>query len=91
MIYGIIRRMKNAMILLAAAMAAAASVDAAPKPEISWSIMHPTAIDIAYMKRVVEKAAAYVIVSSLASLLVSLIVPLPALRGSICNWLDFQS
>jgi len=47
------------MILLAAAMAAAVSVDAAPKPEISWSIMHPTAIDIAYMKRVVEKAAAY--------------------------------
>ena len=47
------------MILLAAAMAAAASADAAPKPEISWSIMHPTAIDIAYMKRVVDKAAAY--------------------------------
>ena len=50
--------MKNAMLLLAAAMAAAASVDAAAKPEISWSIMHPTAIDIAYMKRVVDKAAA---------------------------------
>ena len=47
------------MILLAAAMAAAASVDAAPKPEISWSIMHPTAIDIAYMQRVVAKAAEY--------------------------------
>ena len=33
------------MILLAAAMATAASVDAAAKPEISWSVMHPTAID----------------------------------------------
>ena len=46
-IYGIIRRMKNAMLLLAGTMAAAVSVDAAAKPEISWSIMHPTAIDIA--------------------------------------------
>lgn len=32
---------------------------AAAQPEISWSIMHPTAIDIAYMKRVVGKAAEY--------------------------------
>lgn len=28
-------------------------------PEITWSIMHPTAIDVGYMKRVVEKAAEY--------------------------------
>ena len=27
--------------------------------EISWSVMHPTAIDVAYMKRVVEKAKEY--------------------------------
>jgi hypothetical protein len=32
---------------------------AAEKPEISWSIMHPTAIDLAYMERVAEKAIAY--------------------------------
>ena len=32
---------------------------AAGKPEISWSIMHPTAIDTNYMKRVVAKAAEY--------------------------------
>ena len=30
-----------------------------PRPEISWSIMHPTAIDVAYMRRVAEKARAY--------------------------------
>ena len=27
--------------------------------EISWSVMHPTAIDVGYMKRVVEKAKEY--------------------------------
>jgi hypothetical protein len=32
---------------------------AADKPEISWSIMHPTAIDIAYMERVIGKAKEY--------------------------------
>ena len=51
--------MKNAMILLAVAMAASVFGEAAAKPEISWSIMHPTAIDIAYMKRVVAKAVEY--------------------------------
>ena len=28
-------------------------------PEISWSIMHPVAIDVGYMKRVIAKAAEY--------------------------------
>jgi len=28
-------------------------------PEISWSVMHPTAIDVGYMKRVAAKAAEY--------------------------------
>lgn len=32
---------------------------AARKPEISWSIMHPTAIDTNYMARVVAKAVEY--------------------------------
>ena len=45
-------------IMFSAAVVACA-VSAWAKPEISWSIMHPTAIDIAYMKRVVEKAAEY--------------------------------
>lgn len=38
---------------------AAAAVAAAPKPEITWSVMHPTEIDPAYMRRVVEKAVEY--------------------------------
>ena len=29
------------------------------RPEISWSIMHPVAIDVGYMKRVVAKAEEY--------------------------------
>ena len=32
---------------------------AAARPEISWSIMHPTAIDTNYMARVVAKAVEY--------------------------------
>ena len=32
---------------------------AAASAEISWSVMHPTAIDVAYMKRVIEKAKEY--------------------------------
>ena len=46
-------------IILAFFAVAAISASAAAKPEISWSIMHPTAIDIAYMKRVVQKAVEY--------------------------------
>lgn len=38
---------------------AALSALAATKPEISWSVMHPTELDPAYMKRVVEKATEY--------------------------------
>ena len=49
--------MKKTATLLCAAVAAVSF--AAAKPEISWSIMHPTAIDIAYMKRVVAKAVEY--------------------------------
>ena len=32
---------------------------AAARPEISWSVMHPTAIDTNYMARVVAKAVEY--------------------------------
>jgi hypothetical protein len=46
-------------ILLAALAAQAIAVGGAEKPEISWSIMHPTGIDIGYMKRVAAKAAEY--------------------------------
>ena len=49
--------MKNTIFALCAAVSAVSV--AAAKPEISWSIMHPTAIDVAYMKRVVEKAVEY--------------------------------
>jgi hypothetical protein len=49
--------MKNKIFAFCATLAVAAfSVE---KPEISWSIMHPTAIDVDYMKRVVAKAAEY--------------------------------
>ena len=33
-----------------------AAVAAHAEPEISWSIMHPTAIDVDYMRRVAAKA-----------------------------------
>ena len=29
------------------------------KPEISWSLMHPTPLNVDYMKQVVQKAANY--------------------------------
>ena len=29
------------------------------KPEITWSLMHPTALDVNYMRRVVEKSKEY--------------------------------
>ena len=29
------------------------------KPEITWSLMHPTPLDVDYMKLVVKKAAEY--------------------------------
>ena len=52
--------MGNIRRLLFCALACAAGLGAAsPRPEISWSIMHPTAIDVAYMRRVVEKAREY--------------------------------
>ena len=49
--------MKDRILILC--IAAAAAVFAAGKPEISWSVMHPTAIDVEYMKRVVDKAVEY--------------------------------
>ena len=49
--------MKNTIFAFCAAVSAVSV--AAAKPEISWSIMHPTAIDVGYMKRVVEKAVEY--------------------------------
>ena len=52
--------MGNIRRLLFCALACAAGLGAAsPRPEISWSIMHPTAIDVDYMRRVVEKAREY--------------------------------
>ena len=35
------------------------SLISAGQPEITWSVMHPTAIDTNYMARVIEKAQAY--------------------------------
>ncbi len=49
--------MRN-QIFLAAISVFTASL-AAERPEISWSIMHPTAIDTNYMARVVAKAVEY--------------------------------
>lgn len=43
--------------MFASAILLAAAVSA--PPEITWSVMHPTAIDVEYMKRVAEKAEAY--------------------------------
>lgn len=48
-------KIKITVSAICAVMAAAA----AARPEISWSVMHPTPIDVAYFKRVVEKAAEY--------------------------------
>ena len=45
----------SACAVLAAAVASAAS----ERPEITWSIMHPTAIDVGYMRRVAAKAEEY--------------------------------
>ena len=42
-----------------AALAGLAAGAASAAPEISWSIMHPTPLDAAYMARVCEKAAEY--------------------------------
>ena len=52
---------KTALLSVAAAslLAAAFSVPAYARPEISWSVMHPTAIDTNYMARVVAKAVEY--------------------------------
>ena len=36
------------------------------KPEISWSIMHPTSIDVEYMARVADKTLEYGGVDSIA-------------------------
>ena len=44
---------------LASLVAAFAVAQVFAKPEISWSLMHPTAIDVGYMKRVAEKAVEY--------------------------------
>lgn len=43
----------------AAAVLSAGVAQASARPEVSWSIMHPTAIDTAYMTRVAAKAAEY--------------------------------
>lgn len=51
------RMRKAKRCILLAAMVVFSSVVA--KPEISWSIMHPTAIDVGYMKRVAAKAVEY--------------------------------
>ena len=46
-------------LFLALALSAFAALAEGGRPEISWSIMHPTAIDIPYMERVVAKAEEY--------------------------------
>ena len=46
-------------ILLFAGVLLAVAANSAEKPEISWSIMHPTGIDVKYMKRVAEKSTEY--------------------------------
>ena len=51
------KKIKNCAFALV--LAGAASAMAAAKPEISWSIMHPTAVDTQYMARVVAKAVEY--------------------------------
>ena len=51
-------------MLMAGALALAAAAAGAAPVEISWSVMHPTAIDVAYMRRVVEKAKEYGTVDS---------------------------
>ena len=48
---------KYAAVFLA--LSAAGSLAAAARPEITWSIMHPTAIDIDYMRRVVDCPSYY--------------------------------
>lgn len=49
--------MKMRKLLCAAIVSAAATLLAAP--EITWSVMHPTAVNPAYMRRVVDMAAKY--------------------------------
>jgi hypothetical protein len=44
---------------MAALLAMSVQAGAAAKPEISWSVMHPTPIDVEYFRRVVEKAKEY--------------------------------
>jgi hypothetical protein len=44
---------------MAALLAMSVQAGAAAKPEISWSVMHPTPIDVDYFRRVVEKAKEY--------------------------------
>ena len=50
-------RMAKVVSVIAAAAALAA--EASKRPEITWSIMHPTAIDVGYMRRVAQKAVEY--------------------------------
>ena len=54
------RKMKRVASALAAMLSLAAlPATAAGRPEISWSVMHPTAIDTNYMARVAAKAVEY--------------------------------
>ena len=46
-------------IALAISLLGCGTIFAAAKPEISWSIMHPTGINVEYMKLVAAKAAEY--------------------------------
>ena len=48
-----------AAALMIAAIAAAFAAEASKRPEISWSIMHPTPVNVDYMRRVAAKAVEY--------------------------------
>jgi len=53
------RKLVSAAVSLVCAFASAFTADASRRPEISWSVMHPTAIDVDYMRRVAAKAVEY--------------------------------
>ena len=53
------KTVSTAMIASMVVAMGALAVTASGRPEISWSVMHPTAIDVDYMRRVAAKAVEY--------------------------------
>lgn len=47
------------LLLSVSLIASANAISAKTSPEITWSVMHPTAIDVDYMRRVIAKATTY--------------------------------